>query len=86
MIKHASKLNTDGRKLLSEFVSKAEVAQEFSVSERTVERWVRLRLLPKPLKMGRSILFHRDALKAHFLARLEEPDSPERGPRRRRQR
>ncbi len=75
----------DGDKsLLSGFISKAEMARAFGVSERTVERWVRLRLLPRPLKMGRSSLFHRQTLEEHLLARVEHASSPRSRPRRRR--
>ncbi len=65
-----------GESLLTGFISKTEMAREFGVSERTVERWVRLRLLPRPLKMGRSILFHRQTLEAHLLARAEDANAP----------
>ncbi len=44
--------------LLAEFIWKKDLAHEFRVSERTIERWVRLRLLPAPLKLGRTSIFH----------------------------
>jgi hypothetical protein len=44
--------------LLTDYVSKADLAQQFGVSVRTVERWVRLRLLPPPVRLGRISLFH----------------------------
>lgn len=44
--------------LLSEYVRKKELATEFDVSERTIERWVRLRLLPAPVRLGRTTLYH----------------------------
>jgi len=74
----------EDKAILSGFITKAEIAQELGVSERTVERWVRLRLLPQPLKMGRSSLFHREALKEHLLARMEQASSRSSCARRRR--
>jgi predicted DNA-binding transcriptional regulator AlpA len=45
-------------RLLSDFARKEQLAQEFGVSERTIERWVRMRILPKPVRLGRTLLFH----------------------------
>ena len=44
--------------LLDEYVRKADLARVFGVSDRTIERWVRLQLLPAPTKLGRTALFH----------------------------
>ena len=61
--------NAENSKLLGDYMRKDELAQEFEVSERTIERWVRLRLLPAPVKLGRSTLFHVPSLQTH-LAKL----------------
>jgi excisionase family DNA binding protein len=45
-------------RLLKDFVTKQEVAQMFGVTTRTVDRWVRLRQIPAPLKIGRQRLWH----------------------------
>ena len=57
--------------LLAEYADKATVAKEFGVSTRTIERWVRLRLLPAPVSIGRSRLFHRSTIQ-EFLAVLNK--------------
>ncbi len=44
--------------LLLDYVTKKEIAGAFRVSERTIERWVRLRLIPAPVKLGRTNLYH----------------------------
>ena len=46
-------------RLLQDFVTKAELAKKFGVTTRTVDRWVRLRQIPSPLKIGRQRLWHR---------------------------
>jgi predicted DNA-binding transcriptional regulator AlpA len=52
---------------LKVFLSKQDVAAAFGVSVRTVERWVRLRQLPAPVRLGRVSLFHVPTLR-EFLA------------------
>lgn len=52
--------------LLADYIDKAKLASEFDVSPRTIERWVRLRLLPKPLKLGRTRLYHRPSILKHL--------------------
>ncbi len=53
--------------LLSDYARKDELAREFDVSERTIERWVRLRLLPPPIRLGRTALHHIPTLKQHLV-------------------
>lgn len=76
-------LGRDGRKprqpgtiIEDEFLTKPQLAALFGVSERTVERWVRLRSLPAPTRVGRQRLWHRDRL-ITFLT-----EGPRRGARR----
>ncbi len=52
--------------LLNEFVSKKELATSFGVSSRTIERWVRMRLLPAPVRLGRTSLYHLPTVKQHL--------------------
>lgn len=68
-----------GSALLSEYVRKNELAQQFGVSERTIERWVRLRLLPAPVRLGRTSLYHLPTIQEHLAGQLQ----PERRRRRR---
>ncbi len=58
--------------LLDEFVRKKDLAREFDKSERTIERWVRLRLLPAPLRLGRTSLFHLPTVKNHLAKQMEQ--------------
>ena len=61
--------------LLFDCATKAEIAREFGVSERTIERWVRMRLLPRPLKLGRTILFHLPTVQQHLAKQFESGDA-----------
>ena len=61
--------NTVGLDLLAEYARKNELAREFDVSPRTIERWVRLRLIPPPIRLGRVSLHHIPTLKQHLTDR-----------------
>jgi predicted DNA-binding transcriptional regulator AlpA len=69
-----------GSTLLSEYARKDELAQQFGVSERTIERWVRLRVLPAPVRLGRTSLYHLPTIQEHLAGQIQ----PERGRRKRR--
>ncbi len=58
--------NTVGLDLLAEFARKNELAGEFDVSPRTIERWVRLGIIPPPLRLGGLSLHHIPTLKQHM--------------------
>ncbi len=58
--------NTVGLDLLAEYARKNELAREFGVSPRTIERWVRRRLLPRPVRLGRTLLFHLPTVRRHL--------------------
>lgn len=58
-----------GEDLLADFASKSDLAQRFEVSERTIERWVRMRVLPQPVRLGRTSLFHLPSVQDHLLRR-----------------
>jgi len=57
--------------LLTDYAETQLLAQQFGVSQRTIERWVRLRLLPAPLRLGRKIFHHLPSIKRHLSARAE---------------
>ena len=54
------------RDLLRDYVTKHTLAVEFGVSTRTIERWVRLRLLPAPVRLGRTSLYHLPTIWGHL--------------------
>lgn len=58
--------------LLAEFVRKEDLARDFGVSERTIERWVRLQLLPAPLRLGRTSLYHLPTVKKYLADQMEQ--------------
>ena len=57
--------------LLTDYVRKEQLAQLFGVSQRTIERWVRLRLLPAPLRLGRKGFFYLPSIKRHLADRAQ---------------
>jgi predicted DNA-binding transcriptional regulator AlpA len=59
--------------LLAEYVRTADLAHGFGKSERTIERWVRLRLLPQPIRLGRTRIFHIPSVRQHLAKRAALP-------------
>lgn len=51
-------------------MSKAQVAELFHIRPRTVEHWVKLGRIPRPLYIGRRALWHRDRLQTWVNARF----------------
>ena len=64
-----------GSRLLSDYVNREQLAEVFGVSVRTIERWVRLRLIPAPLKLGRKSLFHLPAIERALAALTPDSDA-----------
>ena len=54
------------------FYTREEVASLLRVDPQTIRRWTREAKIPAPVRLGRQLLWRRDALD-RFLARLEEP-------------
>jgi hypothetical protein len=50
--------------LLSEYFTQEEAATELKVTERTLDRWQRLREGPPITRLGRRILYRRSSLQA----------------------
>ena len=60
--------------LLCEFANKSELAGLFGVSPRTIERWVHLRAIPKPVRLGRQLFFHLPTIREALIkAAASEP-------------
>jgi excisionase family DNA binding protein len=53
------------------FLTREEMAALFRVDPQTISHWVRKQRLPAPLRLGRQMLWRRQALE-RFLARQEE--------------
>jgi hypothetical protein len=56
--------------LLSDYFTQEEAATELKVTERTLDRWERLREGPPITRLGRRILYRRSSLQA-WLRRRE---------------
>lgn len=46
-------------------VTKADLASAFDVSGRTIERWIRLRQLPQPKRVGKNRIWSGAQLRQH---------------------
>jgi predicted DNA-binding transcriptional regulator AlpA len=57
---------TSDTQLLADYLRKDDLAREFGVSARTIERWVRLRILPQPVRLGRTSLYHLPTVRQHL--------------------
>ena len=44
--------------IIDEYRTKEELAAELGKSPRTIERWVRLGIIPKPVRLGATPYFH----------------------------
>ena len=58
-------------RLLEDYASRREIASEFEVSERTIDRWVRRGIVPPPIKLGRMALFHLPTVREHLLRKAQ---------------
>lgn len=63
--KYARQVEND---VLDEFAEKSRVAEIFKVSERTIERWVRMRWIPSPVRIGNTSLFHLPTLRKSLMS------------------
>lgn len=50
---------------IQEFLNKQEIAREFHITTRTVDEWMRRRLIPFT-KIGRCVRFHWPSIKQHL--------------------
>ena len=58
---------------LAAFASKAQVAEAFKISPRTLERWTRLRAFPAPVRLGRRTYFHLGSIEEFLTAKNSTP-------------
>ena len=65
--------------LLGDLLTRTAVSVALGVSERTLDRWHALRIGPPRIRMGRRILYRRQALENWLL--LHESGSLDEGPR-----
>ena len=64
-------MDEDRRELLSDYLTKAQLAEELNRHPRTIERWERLRAGPPKTVIGRQPLYKRESVVA-WLANLEK--------------
>jgi hypothetical protein len=62
--------------VLDDYLSKSDTAVQLGVTERTLDRWDRLRSGPPRTKMGQAVLYRVDALRTWLKA--QEREQPER--------
>jgi Helix-turn-helix domain len=62
-------LMSNSEPLLSDYFTQKEAAAELMVTERTIDRWRRLREGPPITRLGRRILYRRSSLQAWLRAR-----------------
>jgi len=53
----------DRSRLLDDYLSETELAKELGVCVDTLQRWRRLRQAPAHTRVGRSVLYHKDAIR-----------------------
>jgi predicted DNA-binding transcriptional regulator AlpA len=67
------KQNNENNYSNDELVPRLVVAQEFSVSAVTIDKWVRFTDFPKPIKAGRKLFFRRGDLQ-NFISKGQKND------------
>ncbi len=58
------------RKILSEWITRAELARELNVTQDTLARWAAAGIGPPLVKVGRRVLYRRSAVR-EWLEKLE---------------
>jgi hypothetical protein len=58
--------------LLSDYLTQIQAATELKVTERTLDRWQRLREGPPITRLGRRILYRRSSLQAWLRSREQQ--------------
>ena len=60
--------------LLSDYLTPAACAAELGIAARTLDRWVRLGEAPPQTKVGRRVLYRKQAVATWIRAREQETD------------
>jgi len=58
--------------MLSEWMSRAELAAELDLTPETLCRWTARRIGPAPTQVGRKVLYRRDTVRAWLLAQEQD--------------
>jgi excisionase family DNA binding protein len=54
-----------------EFIPPSALARRFGVDRSTIHRWVKSRILPKPIRLGGKVLFQRTEVEGIIRARIQ---------------
>ena len=73
----------DTKPMLSEWMTRAELALELHVTTETLCRWNSRRHGPAPTRIGRSIFYRRDAVRQWILAQERDFNPEAKSPRHR---
>ncbi|MBU3558739.1 AlpA family phage regulatory protein [Polynucleobacter sp. Nonnen-W13] len=57
--------------LLFSLISKSDIRSEFGISKSTLDRWIKLHLWPKPIRIGGTALWRRADIE-NFLERAAQ--------------
>ncbi len=60
------------RPMLSEWMTRAELAAELGLTAETLCRWTARRVGPAPTRVGRKVLYRRDTVRAWLLAQEQD--------------
>ena len=60
-----------GSDLLSDYANKTVIARAFGVSTRTIDRWIRLRIIPSPVRLGRTALYHLPTIRKYLSEQVD---------------
>jgi predicted DNA-binding transcriptional regulator AlpA len=64
--------------VLEGFLRREELAQQFGLSPRTIDRWEALRAGPPRVRVGRTILYRIEAVREWLLSREQQAFPPRR--------
>lgn len=62
----------DARPVLSEWMTRAELAAELDLTAETLCRWDARRVGPAPTRVGRKVFYRRDTVRAWLLAQEQD--------------